>query len=62
MHRPPLPPEKFLVLIYFRGRVNPRVIVKISNDTVGNRTRDLRLVAQCLNQLRPRVPQIYRVE
>ena len=26
--------------------------MKNSNDTIGNRTRDLRLVAQCLNQLR----------
>ena len=30
--------------------------MKNSNDTIGNRTRDLRLVAQCLNQLRHRVP------
>jgi hypothetical protein len=27
---------------------------KSSRDTIGNRTRDLRLVAQCLNQLRHR--------
>jgi len=29
--------------------------MKNSNDTIGNRTRDLRLVAQFLNQLRHRV-------
>ena len=31
--------------------------MKNSNDTIGNRTRDLRLVAQRLNQLRHRVSQ-----
>ena len=31
--------------------------MKNSNDTIGNRTHDLRLVAQCLNQLRHRVLQ-----
>jgi hypothetical protein len=28
-HRPPLTPRKVLVLIYVRGRVNPRAIVKL---------------------------------
>ena len=43
------PQEIFLVLVYARGRVDPRAIVrpeglcqlKNSNDTIGNRTRDL---------------------
>jgi hypothetical protein len=29
--------------------------MKISNDTIGNRTRDLPIVVQCLNTLRYRV-------
>jgi hypothetical protein len=29
--------------------------MKNSNDNIGNQTRDLSLVAQCLNQLRYRV-------
>ena len=33
--------------------------MKNSNDTIGNRTHDLRLVAQCPNQLRHRAPHIY---
>jgi hypothetical protein len=33
--------------------------MKISNDIIGNRTRDLRLLAQCLNQLRHRYIYIY---
>jgi len=32
------------------------MLMKNSNDTIGNRTR-YRIVAQCLNQLRHRVPQ-----
>jgi hypothetical protein len=45
----PLPPGRFLVHIYIRGWVDPRVIVRLeglgqlkkSNDHFGNRTRDL---------------------
>jgi len=32
--------------------------MKKSNDTIGNRTRDLRLVAQCLNQQRDHLPPV----
>jgi hypothetical protein len=62
-HRPPLPQKIFLVLISVGGSVDTRVIVRpegfmsMKNSTIGNRTRDHpQFVAQCLNQLRHRVP------
>jgi hypothetical protein len=61
----PLPPGIFLVLISAIVWVDCRAIVRLegkeplkkSSDLIGIRTRNLRLVAECLNQLRYRVPQ-----
>jgi hypothetical protein len=57
------PQEIFLVLrlSQLQGHSGARKIISIKNfnDTIGNRTRDLPAVVQCLNQLHYRVPLLY---
>jgi hypothetical protein len=56
-------PGRFLVLIFLRGLVEPRTIVRLegvrklkSPPHLGLETATFRLVAYCLNQVRYRVP------
>jgi hypothetical protein len=58
---PPPPQEIFLVLISVRGWVNPSGHSAAGKDYVNEKFQPatFRLVAQCLNQLRHRVPLLY---
>ena len=49
--------EIFLVFIGAGGWVDSRATVKNSSDTIRNESATFRLVAQCLSELRHRVPQ-----
>jgi len=59
-YRPPLPPRNIPGTHFCKKLSQPQghsaagriMSMKDSNDTIGNRTRDLPAVVQCLNQLR----------
>jgi hypothetical protein len=64
--RPPLDPGRFLVFIYVRGWVDSRATVRLERlgklknpvTSSGIERATIQLVAQCLNQLRYRVPPL----
>jgi hypothetical protein len=66
----PLPPGRFLVLISVRGLFDPRAIVRMEEldqlknpvTSSGTEPATFRLVAECLNQLRYRVPPSFKVK
>ena len=66
-HRPPIPAGMFLVLIFTRGWVNSRAMVRSEGNmslknpvtSPGIDTGTVRLVAQCLNHYATTGPQTY---
>jgi len=61
-HRPPLPPEVFLVIISVRGWVEPRTLVRpkgLFQTPTGIQLPTFLLVGRCLNKQRNGMPLLF---
>ena len=62
-HRPPLPPVNAPVTHFCQPQCHSAIgmitLMKNSNDTVCDRTSDLRIIAQYLNHCATAVPYLY---